>query len=202
MSSNGSKSSCSNKHRAGGSPPPSISGSLGQMDDTGGVHPPAPTHHLQRQPAVSTRPWALPAPELPAPHSRCQSRSLCSQPCGACLSFPSRAAQQSHPAAPTPHTPPGGQTKWVNGGGSATQIPLRCPRWDCVMAHIAMAMPPLTTRVPAQTAVGASTGMGGQPQPQPPPLSRACFPQGSLTALRQATEPLIGNNWSMSIFMA
>lgn len=71
------------------------------------------------------------------------------------------------------------------------------------MAHVAMAMPPLATRVPVQTPVGASIGMGGQPQPQPPPrLSRACFPQGSLTALRQATEPLIGNNWSMSIFMA
>lgn len=100
-------------------------------------------------------------------------------PVAPCLSFPSRAAQQSHPAAPTPCTPPGGQTKWVNGGGSATQIPLRCPRWDCVMAHIAMAMPPLTTRVPAQSAVGASMRIGGgQPQPQPPPLSRACFPQG------------------------
>lgn len=27
-----------------------------QMGDTGGVHPPAPTQHPQRQPAVSTRP--------------------------------------------------------------------------------------------------------------------------------------------------
>lgn len=70
------------------------------------------------------------------------------------------------------------------------------------MVHVTMAMPPLATRVPVQTPVGTSIGMGGQPQPQPPPLSRACFPQGSLTALHQAAEPLIGNNWSMSILMA
>lgn len=70
------------------------------------------------------------------------------------------------------------------------------------MAHIAMAMPPLTTRVPAQSAVGASMRIGGPASAPTPSPQQGLLPAGSLTALRQATEPLIGNNWSMSIFMA
>lgn len=131
----------------------------------------ASSEHEAPSPAHTPNPFCTPQP-LPTPPSCIHS------PVGACLSFPqqSGARPMSVPFPPSPSSAPPagggclGQAKWVNGRGSATQIPLRRPSWGCVMVRASSWQcphsPPVSLSSPPQAQ---PWGEGGQPQPQPPP---------------------------------
>lgn len=157
---NPNPSACRHCQTAPGTHP---DGSAGATQQEG-----ASSEHEAPNPAHTPSPFCTPQP-LPTPPVWVHS------PTGACLSFPQQSgARLTSPPCPSSAPPAGGgclgQAKWVNGRGSATQIPLRRPSWGCVMVRASPWQCPHSPPVsPSSPPQAQPRGEGGQPQPQPPP---------------------------------
>lgn len=158
-----------------------------------------------QQQARGPEPCSYPKPFL-HPTAAADTPFLHPQPHGCVPQFPPAERRTPRvcplpPPSPSSAPPAGGgclgQAKWVNGRGSATQIPLRRPSWGCVMVRASPWQCPHSPPVsPVQPPAGTAMGRGGPaPASAPSPCpNRAWSLQGSPTAPRQATELLIGSN--------